>query len=315
MSLNLTVHKFFFPENDFLASQWRISLGMAISLHILAFAAVIIVPALTPRRIQLPTVYTVNLFTVEDMGRPSPAPGAASASRPSPVRESTAKPMAVKKPAPSAALPTPVSIAPETKAISLKPLKIKTKIAKKEVIDVKKKLEEVKVSKALERLKTDIKVKEAENKADQLKQEALESIRSTYQKNIPPAAAGTAAAGTAAADNADAAGTQTGNSGNTLDMNSAMRRYYAAAVSHIQEHWILPDLQNWEENLEAVVVVNIRRDGVVTKSFFENKSENVYFNQFVMKTLREASPLPPFPADLKESSIEIGFRFHPKALF
>ena len=83
----------------------------------------------------------------------------------------------------------------------------------------------------------------------------------------------------------------------------------------IQEHWILPEMQKWEESLQAILVIVVRRDGVVTKRFFEKKSNNIYFDQFVEKTVEEAFPLPPFPSAIKENTMEFGLIFHPGGLF
>ncbi|MEJ2270414.1 MAG: energy transducer TonB [Desulfobulbaceae bacterium] len=77
----------------------------------------------------------------------------------------------------------------------------------------------------------------------------------------------------------------------------------------------MPDLQNWDNSLEAVLIIKIRRDGTVTDTFFERKSDNIYFNQFVLKALKDAAPLPPFPDQLQENSFEIGLRFKPGELY
>jgi colicin import membrane protein len=74
-------------------------------------------------------------------------------------------------------------------------------------------------------------------------------------------------------------------------------------------------MQNWNESLEALMVVIVRSDGAIIQSFFEKKSGNPYFNQFVEKTIKEAAPLPQFPADLKKTKLEIGLRFRPSGLY
>ena len=66
--------------------------------------------------------------------------------------------------------------------------------------------------------------------------------------------------------------------------------------------------------LEAVLIIIIRKDGFVTDSYFERKSDNIYFNQFVLKALKESSPMPPFPDQLDEDTLEIGLRFKPGEL-
>ena len=75
--------------------------------------------------------------------------------------------------------------------------------------------------------------------------------------------------------------------GTGVEPDFYMKQYLSTVYQKIHDSWILPDLQNWDNSLEAVLVITIRRDGTVTDSFFEHKSENIYFNQFVLKAVKE----------------------------
>ncbi|MCX5876514.1 MAG: energy transducer TonB [Deltaproteobacteria bacterium] len=125
------------------------------------------------------------------------------------------------------------------------------------------------------------------------------------------ATAGKAAAG-AAVQASSGSGSGAGGGG-VSDEN--MRRYYIAVSNQIHEHWALPDLQTWKENTEAIVIIRIRRDGVILETTFKKKSDNVSFNQFVEKTLKLSSPLPPFPIGMNQQEEEIGLKFRPGGLF
>ena len=103
--------------------------------------------------------------------------------------------------------------------------------------------------------------------------------------------------------------------GTGIEPDFYLKQYLATVYQTIHDHWVLPDLQNWDNSLEAVLVINIRKDGVITDSFFERKSANIYFNQFVLKAVKDSSPLPPFPAQLTENNFEIGLRFKPGELY
>ena len=46
----------------------------------------------------------------------------------------------------------------------------------------------------------------------------------------------------------------------------------------------------------------------------EQESADRYFDEFVMKTIESASPMPTFPKLMGEDSIEVGFRFRPGEL-
>jgi outer membrane biosynthesis protein TonB len=127
------------------------------------------------------------------------------------------------------------------------------------------------------------------------------------------AAAGKAAASAAATQAGSGTGSGAGGGGVMVDEN--LRRYLMAVNSQIQEHWVLPDLQNWKANVEAIVIIRVRRDGAVVETTFKKKSDNVFFNQFVEKTLKLSAPLPPFPIGINQSEMEIGLKFRPGEVF
>ncbi|MFP3983450.1 MAG: energy transducer TonB, partial [Desulfurivibrionaceae bacterium] len=79
-------------------------------------------------------------------------------------------------------------------------------------------------------------------------------------------------------------------------------------------NWILPEVTDWQKDLEAVLSITISREGRVIRSEFERRSSNIYFDRFVEKTLEKSSPLPPFPDTLEKEQIEIGLIFHPEGL-
>jgi colicin import membrane protein len=94
------------------------------------------------------------------------------------------------------------------------------------------------------------------------------------------------------------------------DMDDQMRAYYALIWSRIKGKWALPQGILPGEVLETVIDVTILRSGAVTKVNFEKRSANRYFDESAMKSIRKASPLPPLPAWIDDSSIELGIRFH-----
>jgi len=285
---------------------WKIPLSLAAALHLAALAAAIFMPSIFHQRSVLPEIYTVNLFNATEVAqRLLPAEPAAPASRPETATISTArvniKPVIEKsQPAPA---PPAISIAPDKrKSKRLEPKKPAADPAAQRAM----------VADKLRRLQAELELKEAREKADRAAREAVAKLRQSLAHSTagPPAAAtakkDTGTAGTGAAP--------AGPAGAGVEMDEATKQYYAAVYQRIHEHWILPDIPEWGDNLEAVLIIKIRRDGVVANSFFESKSDNVYFNQFVTKTLREAAPLPPFPPRLDKSFIEIGLRFRPGEL-
>lgn len=92
----------------------------------------------------------------------------------------------------------------------------------------------------------------------------------------------------------------------------ARRLYYSEVWQAIQKQWALPMELLTRPNLEAVVVITVRRDGVITNARFEKKSGNSIFDDSVWKAIQKANPLPPFPKIYSPPSEEIGIRFRPE---
>jgi len=98
------------------------------------------------------------------------------------------------------------------------------------------------------------------------------------------------------------------------EMDAQMSAYYTMIWSRIKGKWSLPQGILPSEVLEAVIDVTILRSGAVTEVNFEKRSGNSYFDESAMKAIRRASPLPPLPAWIGGSSIQVGIRFHSSAL-
>jgi colicin import membrane protein len=102
-----------------------------------------------------------------------------------------------------------------------------------------------------------------------------------------------------------------GPSGRQEVQSIVLQQYLSALYDRIHQFWVLPDMRQWSSGLETVVVLTILPDGTVAGTMVEKKSSDPFFDQFVMKTIQNASPLPRFPKLLKESSLEVGLRFRP----
>jgi len=297
------------------SDEWRKPLNISIGLHVIILLFAMLAPSLFDRQPRLPEIYTVNLFTATEVAEPE-APAART-----PAPREVEKPAArqiepeVKKPAVSIEPAKPeVAPAVETliaKPVSLQPLKQKVKVGKTKEEEA---LEKAKLDKMVQRLKASAAQKEAQEAADKAAKDAVSKLADALKTTTPSTGARAARASAQTSSTTKSAGIP-GARTTGIEPDFYMQQYYAAVVQKIHEHWVLPELQNWDNALEAVLVINIRRDGVVTKSFFEQKSANIYFNQFVLKAVKDASPLPPFPDQLKESNFEIGLRFKPGELY
>lgn len=275
---------------------------------------------------------------------PAPAqksPAAAPEAIPPPASAKKAVSIAPPDPVPPAA--PAVSAAP-TEAISIEPVKTKVKVEVKEEIRPLSTNEKQKLSRAVDELQEKIKAKEAQQELERLqkkakeelellKKEAVEKVRDTYKESTlattttvstpapsPPVAATSpipvkSVFSDSEGDAGGAVGGRgEGSSSSGAELSSALKQYYAQIQGQIKEQWILPEMQTWDKSLVAILVLKIRRDGTVAKTFFDKKSANAYFDQFVLKAVRQAMPFAPFPAQMKEQSIEVGFRFTPDTL-
>jgi TonB family protein len=91
------------------------------------------------------------------------------------------------------------------------------------------------------------------------------------------------------------------------------RLYYQAIWNKIQKSWILPAYNSQLKNqLEAIVILKISRDGTILNIDFEKKSGDNNMDQSVIRALKKASPLPPLPEDFRENMLEVGIRFIPE---
>jgi len=98
------------------------------------------------------------------------------------------------------------------------------------------------------------------------------------------------------------------------DISDKMQAYYAVIWSRIKGKWALPQGMLPGEGLEAVIDVIILRSGGVTVINFEKRSGNRYFDDSALKAIQKALPFPPLPEWVRDSSIEVGIRFHSKDL-
>jgi len=296
-----------------LSSEWRKPFNISIGLHVIALAFAVLAPSLFDRQPRLPEIYTVNLFTASEMAEPetqaAKTPAVKKAEKPAArqIEPEIKKPAVSIQPAKPEVLPTvKTTIA---KPVSLRPLKQKIKVGKTKEEENRDK---EKLSRITQRLKASAMQKEAQEAADVAAKDAVDKLADALKTTTATdPVTKTPGQTTSTTESAGIPGPK----GTGIEPDFYMKQYLSTVYQKIHDHWVLPDLQNWDNSLEAVLVINIRRDGIVTDSFFERKSTNIYFNQFVLKAVKDASPLPPFPGQLKENTFEIGLRFKPGELY
>jgi len=182
------------PTSELPDKQWQKSLFLTIAVHVCFVLFSLFAPKFLQFQRKIPEVYTVNLFSVEDLGGPAPAAPSKAAAAPQaePLQPQAApEPAKAIPPQKTQPLPEPPAVAKD--AISLKPIKTKEKADIDKVKMLRDKLlaenKEKQANDAAEKARADAE-KKAKGAVDSLKQALLAGQQ---------AAAGKAAAGSAAA--------------------------------------------------------------------------------------------------------------------
>jgi len=92
-----------------------------------------------------------------------------------------------------------------------------------------------------------------------------------------------------------------------------IRIYKMEVEDRVKSNWSYPvALVNSGslEALEATVVIKVKSDGTILKSWFKRRSSDVIFNDSVMKAIDRSVPLPPFPEGYRKSYDEIEINFN-----
>ncbi|MBW2658995.1 MAG: TonB C-terminal domain-containing protein [Deltaproteobacteria bacterium] len=281
-------------------NQWKIPLNFAIGIHLLFIVGAIYLPNLFHQKPRFADIYTVSLINItEPAPQSSPPPQAARQK----IADKSSRPVPVKsrKTAPIADQLETSKTAP-VKAISLKPLK-KKKIKKvhKTVTKPDNSRSKEIARKRRQKLADAIQNEELAKQIAKEAQEALERERNLIKNTVAaPSTVRTPSNGGAGG------GKSVGGSSNLIEA-----RYLAAINGQLQQFWSLPEYMQKNPNLTAVVVITISKNGKIANMFFEDKSGDRMFDQFVSKTIKAASPFPPIPPAMKKQRYEIGLKFKP----
>ncbi len=326
-------------------TEWKLPLNLAVGLHVLLVLLSVYLPGIFRTKPIIPENYTVNIVSISESGpkaggapkqepaKQEPAPKKVEAANP----EVKIKPVEIKQPPPPEPVvrpkvaPAPIVPPAPVNAISLKPLKrkierdvvddtlINERIRKLEIqqqreqeverkreqeLERKKKLETLQKERVADAVRAEKAAEDAREAAEELKQ-LLHSA--TSGKNTIKEATGTQSGG------GEGSGENT-NARSGDNTSGAEKLYQAAIYKRLQQFWALPEFKKWDPSLTAVVVITISTDGAITNQYFEKRSGDSVFDQFVEKTLHDAAPLPQIPAALRKSQYEIGLRFKPTGI-
>ncbi|MCF8069965.1 MAG: TonB C-terminal domain-containing protein [Desulfobacterales bacterium] len=91
--------------------------------------------------------------------------------------------------------------------------------------------------------------------------------------------------------------------------------YKNEILFHIQKNWAFSaQLAGSGEDIEAVLVIRILRDGEIRDVWFEKWSGNNYLDESAKKAVTKSNPLPPLPKSYTGREYTIGLIFGPEGI-
>lgn len=291
------------------SNEWKLPLNLAIGFHILLLLSSIYLPGIFKAKPKFANIYTVSIINVADpilAPPPAPAPKVKQAAA---VVKKTVKPVKAKKIAPIADRQIVQSIVP-AKAVSLKPLK--KKVLKRKVQPSRKAKPRVKTrapkdnlaKRHRQELAEAIREEELLTERARLAQEAVEMEKNLLQDQ----------AITTPIETSTSQDTNPGSSKAQMSSSSSSqieRIYYAAIANRLLQFWALPQSMETQSSLMTTAVITIDKNGQIKNIKVEHHSGDRVFDQFVLKTIRSANPMPAIPAAMKKQRVEIGLNFKP----
>lgn len=259
--------------------RWSPMVVLSVAFHLAVFLVILFVPETLPARRSFDgVVYEVNLVEMPGGGTPSGAKGV-------PAQPAQKAVPVVKKETPAKRIPEapkreekPVVIAKKTLDKPAPPAE-KQKVSPSDLID-----------KAISKIESQVKKEEHLDRA----LAKLESKAGESKGDSTPVSGGGGLLG----------GGQPG--------GTAMQIYRAEVESLIKSNWHYPVAMDNQKDLEAIVVLMVKSDGNIMKSRFDKRSQNVLFDESVLKAIERSNPLPPFPESYRKSYEEFEISFNLK---
>jgi len=259
--------------------RWSRVVILSLLFHVVIFSVILFVPDSIPtRRISGATIYEVNLVEMPGKSRSVPPKSfnsKMSRQVTSPKESTTAK--RISRPR------------KEEKPVVIGKRVVKRKKEKKKEVKKTRK-PKVSPSRLIDRAVSKIERKVKAKKNDRHLAQAISKIE-------------------ARAEGAAEQGSVKGNA----ESGITIRMYQMAVEEQIKSNWSYPVAfisPKKLRDLEAIVVIKVKEDGTVMKSWFKERSSNSIFDGSVLKAIERSDPLPPFPEGYRKSYDEIEIRFN-----
>jgi colicin import membrane protein len=275
-------------SEELMEMRWRPMVLLSLIVHVAVFSAILFLPESLPARRSFDgMVYEVNLVEMPGAG------AVASESKGVPAKQAQAT---VKKDEPAKRIPeAPAKKIPATPKEEEKPVVIakktldrpapapeKPKVAPSELID-----------KAISKIERNVKSEEHLDRAlAKLESRTVE----TNEDGGPSSGGGMAERGLGY--------------GGGIPGGTAIQIYQMQVESLIKSNWHYPVATDNQKDREAIVLLTVKKDGAILSSRFEKKSQNVLFDESVIKAIERSNPLPPFPGSMRRNHEELVIRFN-----
>jgi len=285
-------------------SEWKLPFNFALGLHLAMILSIIYLPKVLNDTPPYQDIYTVDLINIQAPAPPAPQQAPAPpkpAEKPAPVEEK----VVIEKESAAVVEEIAEPESPPAQPVSIAPLKRKKIVKKTDTISAEQKQELERINR--QRL-------EQARRAERLAQETARLAASEAVTQLKEMLRQTTAADNRLDDipppRSQSSQASSGSSRNVLE-----NQYYASIFSKVQPHWKLPEHKMQEKDLTATIVIRVARNGTIAEQYFEKTSGDRLFDQFVLKALQDASPLPPIPPALQEDGAkELGLVFKPGSI-
>ncbi len=86
-------------------------------------------------------------------------------------------------------------------------------------------------------------------------------------------------------------------------------RYLALIEAKIEQEWVAPRVSIAQDHPKVILKFRVLPSGEVTNLGIKQGSGNGYYDAAAKRAVKAASPLPPFPKDLKSSYLDVLYKF------
>ncbi len=274
--------------------NWVLPLNLAVGFHLIIAFGILLLPGIFNSRPKFEDIYTVDLVNlaepvIEQSAPAAPEPEATVQPPPEVPEKAVSISEPVKAPAPEPEVVEPVSLKPVKR-------KVKKKIAEPEP-DRSRELERIKRQRLAEAVRAEqlaaeqarIAAEEAERQ-QRLMEAQVSQIRN--QVRTPSSA-------------------RPGRQPSQNVANAIESQYANGLRMKLMEVWSLPQFKLGDKSLKAIIIIKLAQDGTVINQYFEEKSNDPTFDQFVKKAIKQASPFPPMPPALNSKDYDFHLTFSP----